>query len=949
MPIHREFLGWDEPALPAAVERLVKRYRDGQTLDLGRATVVVPGQRAGRRLVELLAFRAEDERLMFTPPRFVTEGRLAELLYTPKLPFASDLVQDLAWVQALQELPTEQLRHLVPHAPAHRAALGWLELGKVLRRLHVELAADGLDFTAIHAAGPKLPGFTESDRWTALVAAQQGYHGILDRLNLWDKQTARLVAIKKREIATDCDIILLATVDLNNSLRQMLDQIAERVTAYIIAPESLADHFDAHGCLIPERWGEATIPLREEHLRQADGPLEQSDSASQWLAELNGRYRVDEVAIGVPDETLVPQLQRQLAQRGVKARWVEGARLGETAPYRLLNVAVQFAGAQRYEDLAALVRHPDCEHWLRSKLRRTSGTASSLAAQLDCFYNRRLPTRVRANKISANPKSWPELADAVRHIEEWLVDAGRLRPLREWGDVFRKLLGDVYGACKVDLESPADEVLHRTILRILNACDDLNELPDAFDVASYSAPDAFQLVIGPLKDEALPPPADPNAVEILGWLELPLDDSPALLVTSFNEGFIAKSTGAESFLPDRLRKALNLEHNERRYARDAYATSVLCHSRKELRMLLARRDTNGDPLQPSRLVFGCSAADLVKRGCRYFTEHQPTAPARQPLLAGDGPIRERSLFEPPKPVPPRERLARLSVTRFKDYLACRYRYYLRHVRKLEAVDDSARELDGGAFGTLLHGVLSALGRNPHIPYASLNVIVDFLDAQLSEVARQRYGADLSRASIRLQVEQARLRLKTFAAHQAELAKSGWRIIHVETADDDEAKQIEIPFSVDSQAILLVGRIDRIDFHEERRVLRILDYKTADKAHTPDQTHRKKDAWIDLQLPLYRHLWRGLSLKLPEIRTVELGYFNLPKKLEEAGVAIADWGDVLLKTADAVAHQIIRDLSAGKFEPMADPPPKYSEDLSAICLDGVLGRRGGQENGAGGAE
>src|SRR5262249_11833376 len=155
------------------------------------------------------------------------------------------------------------------------------------------------------------------------------------------------------EIRTDCDVILLGTVDLHNTLRQMLDEVPERVTAYIVAPDNLADHFDAHGCLVSGAWCEATIPLRDEQLGQVDGSVEQADAVSAWLAQLGGEFRNDEVAIGVPDESLVPQLQRQLEQCGVRARWVEGVRLGETGPYRLLNAAVRFAVRRRYEDLAA--------------------------------------------------------------------------------------------------------------------------------------------------------------------------------------------------------------------------------------------------------------------------------------------------------------------------------------------------------------------------------------------------------------------------------------------------------------------------------------------------------------------------------------------------------------------------------------------------------------------
>src|SRR5689334_13545520 len=93
--IRREFLGWEKPALPEAARRLAARYRFGHLLDLNRVIIVVPGQRAGRRMQELLAFLAEDEGLRLTPPAVVTEGKVPELLYTPKLPFADDLAQEL--------------------------------------------------------------------------------------------------------------------------------------------------------------------------------------------------------------------------------------------------------------------------------------------------------------------------------------------------------------------------------------------------------------------------------------------------------------------------------------------------------------------------------------------------------------------------------------------------------------------------------------------------------------------------------------------------------------------------------------------------------------------------------------------------------------------------------------------------------------------------------------
>jgi len=911
-------------------------------LDLGHVIVVVPGQRAGRRLQELLAFLAEDEKLRLTPPLVITEGHLPEKLYTPKLPFASEVVQDLAWAQALRDLPPEQRRHLVAHPPADADALRWLELGRILRRLHVELAADGLDFTAVHKSVTKLADFAEAERWETLVTVQQRYLDLLDQQKLWDIQTARIKAIEFREIRTDCDIVLLGTVDLNNSLRQMLEQVACRVTAYIIAPENLADHFDTHGCLVPSTWCDAMIPLREEQLRQVDGPEDQADTVSKWLAELDGRFRKDEVAIGVPDESLVPQLQRQLEQCGLQARWVEGVRLAETAPYRLLVAAVQFAGQHRYDDLAALLRHPDLEDWLQktrpitSRAAEATGAAKSLLAQLDKFYNARLPSRIRAGEALQNHQIWPELAPALEHIEAWLDKASANQRLRAWGHLFPKMLDAVYGGRTLDLDVPADEVLHRTILAILEVTNQLASLPEVFDTVSLSAADAFQFALGPLGDKALPPPADPDAVEILGWLELPLDDSRALVLTSFNEGFVPKSTGADPFLPDRLRRELGLLHNERRYARDAFAMSVLCQSRQELAVLFARRDTKKDPVQPSRLIFACSDDSLIHRAQQFFGEQETAGSPRRLLLAPGGTMPETSRFDVPRPVPSARRRQRVSVTEFKDYLTCPYRYYLRHVLKLQAVDDAARELDGGTFGTLLHKVLGAFGRDADGPrHSDQEVdIFAFLAKRFDDLASGMNGQNQRRPAIHLQLEQARARLRAFASCQATLVRGGWRIVY---AEDDEKDGLSASLLVDDEPIMLVGRIDRIDFHEGNRTLRILDYKSADNAQTPDKTHRKGADWIDLQLPLYRHLWRATGVDVPPDCTVEVGYFNLPKELEELDYVRANWDDAALKDADEEAREVIRKLRREDFWPPAYPAPKYSKDFAAICLDSVRSR------------
>ncbi|MCS7047258.1 MAG: PD-(D/E)XK nuclease family protein, partial [Gemmataceae bacterium] len=179
-------------------------------------------------------------------------------------------------------------------------------------------------------------------------------------------------------------------------------------------------------------------------------------------------------------------------------------------------------------------------------------------------------------------------------------------------------------------------------------------------------------------------------------------------------------------------------------------------------------------------------------------------------------------------------------------------------------------------------------------------------------------------------------LAAFARQQAALVRDGWRILY---AEDEEHDEIVVPFDAAPAPIELSGRIDRIDFHEATAAVRIIDYKTGDTSKSPDQVHRQGERWTDLQLPLYERLWHGLHLDVPTQHRIELGFFNLPKRLEEAGFRAASWDDAALRDAQAVARDVVRRLASESpfWPPVYDPVPKYMEEFAAICLDNVQGR------------
>ena len=146
MTIHRVCVDWSAPALLATTEYLCKRYAAQGMLDLQQAIVVVPGGRAGRRLLELLVDQVEARQLALVPPQIVTMGQLPELLYDTPRPLAPVLTQQLAWVAALRHTERHIVAPLTSSLPADHDLFAWLAFGERLATLHYELAGEGLSF-----------------------------------------------------------------------------------------------------------------------------------------------------------------------------------------------------------------------------------------------------------------------------------------------------------------------------------------------------------------------------------------------------------------------------------------------------------------------------------------------------------------------------------------------------------------------------------------------------------------------------------------------------------------------------------------------------------------------------------------------------------------------------------------------------------------------------------
>lgn len=911
MPIERAFIDWSEPLLPAVARELLADC--ALPADFSEMIAVVPGSRAGRRFRELLV---EVTGGRHTPPRVITISELPELLYVPQKPFASDLVQRLAWIKSIQSLPRAQLDAVVRRSPDKDDTDGWFALAELMWRQHRELAADGLDFADVLERGGAVESFSEQVRWRTLNRIQQAYLRTLDDLGLWDRQTARLVALEKREFATNCRIVLIGMTDLTLVQRAMLDQLTGPVTAFVHAPTGLADAFDTHGCVVPEAWTEMPIPIREDQLLVAEGPAEAGGCVAAVLNGFGDRFRVDEISIGLADEAAAALVCRRLQECGIAARWSVGRPVTGTPPVQLLVAVADYLEDDRTAGFAALVRHCDLGDWLT-----TQGARAGWLTELDDFIQERVPQRMRDWASRQTDAAWSRVFELVERLVEPL--RGRAKPLSQWGPLITRLLQTVYEQAAFDPNEPTQlgtlkglEALHEALIEQAGAPDELGP--------HVTAVTALRLVLKLLQKQPTPSLPDADAVDVMGWLDIAHDDAPATIVVGLNEGLIPTSANADPFLPDRLRAALGVTDNQRRYARDAHALLSLLHSCRDSVLIAARRDARGDPLAPSRLLLATEGLETAERVRAFYRPSCP-APTAEPPAA---PLTERSGFTVPRPprvvTPPKV----LSVTAFRDYLASPYRFYLKHVLDLSAVEHAVDELSAAAFGELAHDVLRRFGASEMKDSQDAGEIREFLSAALDDVAQREYGPSPTMA-IEIQLEQVRARLQAFAEWQAGWARDGWQIQFIEAKPGEEGVPLPLP---EGQELRVAGRIDRIDRHADGRWV-IFDYKTGEAGDSPDKVHRKNGEWIDLQLPLYRRLAEALGVR----GDVQLGYLRLPRDTSKVGDDLAKWTVEELAEADRAIEEVALGILHGRYWATLSDPPRILQEYGPICQDGVYDR------------
>jgi len=911
--IKRHFIGWRSPVRDSVCEFLVPAAHAGP-LDLANTLLLVPTRQAGRRLREALALKCADRKGAVLSPRTVMPSFL---LQSEGENVATPSAIQAVWAEILLSQASGKCSALFPPGRAAHDFAWALASGRMIQSLRERIADGG--YAAADIPGACEGEMEEPQRWEELAYLEKSYLDRINALGLADPCSLKMARASRPHLPPGIERIVVACVpDPPLLCLRALDELASsvRVDILVAAPRSWADHFDRHGRPLSGKWARAEINVRkpDDNILLAATPAGQARLALSVMAEESAACGPNDVAVGVCDRSVIPFLETSLGERGVACFDPADTPLRNHSLFLLIDVFCAFAAGGRYDALAAFLRHPDLLAHLGS-----SGDIrpAELLAELDEFQNRYIPQTFAElhGRLQGDSRydrdRFANLAAAAGQVES-------LRASFASGDVaeaIRGFLVTVYGERDLHADVPHEDEMRHAAEAVDRVLHEVASVPAE---VALSREDIRDLLLRQLREERYRREPLDAAIDLEGWLELPWNEAPLLIVTGMNEGYVPDSRLQDVFLPDSLLKRLHLRDDAQRFGRDAYLMRLLVESRRgsgRTCFICGKNGPRGEPLTPSRLLFRCDDSLLARRAARLFAPAAglKATPAPEP---GFRLVPARAADAP-------QSLARhdtMSVTAFRDYLACPFRFYLKHILGMQHVDDSKRVMDAMDFGTMIHHILQAMGTDEDMRSCEdAEALAAFLCDTAEAWIAARYG-DRPVLPVVMALDAARQRLAETAVVQAGLVREGWEIVETEQA-----------WETTLGGMTIKGRIDRIDRHRESGCVRLVDYKTSDRESAPVAAHLKacrtdtpdyarvtvngkQHRWADLQLPLYVLL---TAPRFGDAPAVEPAYFNLPKAVSHTGVsAWAGFAPDILSSAEDCARAVAERVRRGEFLPAA---------------------------------
>ncbi len=887
--LDRVFLGWDGPFLERAASWLVAR-RD----ELPSCLVLVPTSQSGRRLREALAEQAGGALLS---PRIATPGSLLSIS-DPNV--AADWMERVAWLEMLGEIDDwEPFQELFPQAPegdadwAYGLATEWVGLRRSLQE-------NGL---TLQSAAKKLAGSVENGRWKALSEMES----LMERkLQFWGlRSRSKVLAAGVKIPAGIRSVVLAGITEMPPLLEKTLHAWDGKVTALIAAPEGEEDAFSQLGRPL-KSWTQRILPWPTgDHgsVTLVADPRQEAVGALRTLAE--NHTPSNEVALGCSDAVTGDLLAQTFKQAG----WPAFHPAAKSVPGGLLRWFRVWSAWLKDPKLATLMdlfSMPETAAWVGESREETASALSRLRDKWMVLRPHDLRHRLQNQLFSNEPERLDvaKLLSAVTEAERWRNEFLS----RNFPETMTGLL-EVLARVHQETESEAG------VIR-----DWVASAEPVMRRVKREAAFWIDLMLEEIPCPA-PEPPDGRVIDVQGWLELLYEPGRHLVLCGMNEGKVPPCKTGDPWLGDSAGSQLGLIGNADRAARDAFLYHTMLEARRDggrVDIFCSKSGSGGEALLPSRLLLAAHREELPHRVKFLFQEVEP--PEAGMRWHADWKWQPHAL----------EKLEKLSVTSFSNWLACPFRFYLKHVLRMQTPEPERVEWSARDFGNIAHAILERWGRDKIArDLTDPAALHAWLCAALDRVVNEWFGKNPP-LSVRLQTESLRQRFAWFAQVQAGIRADGWETIGLEQR-----------FRLEIGSLVVSGTYDRLDRHCESGALRVIDYKTG-KVDSVEREHRAKLTtsthlpphtpancpvihsaessgkstsfrWKNLQLPLY-----ALALKQSGGVLPGLCYFHFGAT--ESLVKLDEWKDFTeqdLSAASDCAAWIIEQIANGVFWPPAE--------------------------------
>ena len=885
--VSRVFVGWDAPFLDRAVDWWLERKDE-----LTGVLVIVPTSQSGRRFRDKLTQKAGA----LLSPRVITP---AWFLRTPDPDIAPDWLEHLLWHETLGTVGDwGAFPNLFPDPPDTSG--DWARgLAGEFTRLRRRLQENG---HTLASAARVLGQSADGNRWSDLAKLEVGFEKRLAAMKLRSRSRVLAGGVAIPEGLTG--IVVAGVTEMPGLLERALESWNGTVTVLIGAPAEEAEHFSPLGLPL-ESWAERHQPWPDAPLgsvRLAADAGQQAAEAFQAVCEHG--LPSDQVALGCADPEVSGAVARVFSSGGWPAFDPSSQPALEGLP-RFLRTWSQWLESGRLTHARDLFALPECARLIGGKRASKTETLCRLMDQSMASSTADIQ-RILAGDAFRSEDHRAAAQDLLR----------ALTALERHRSAF--LNGAFPDALASLLESLGDPVRDTPEAEAIMAW--LDQAAPLMERFSRGASFWLDLMLAEIPRPA-PVPPEGRVIDVQGWLELFFEPGRHLVICGMNEGRVPATTAGDPWLGEGASKLLGLVHNSRRAARDAFLHFAMIEARRSggrVDLICAKSGAGGDSLLPSRLLLTTHRDELPDRVSFLFREVQPPEAG----LRWQADWKWQPGFRETKP--------RLSATSLRDWLACPFRFYLKHTAAMAKPEPERVEWNQRDFGNVAHAVLETWGRDPEArDFSKSEALEAWFSRELDSVVASWFGANPPLA-VRIQTESLRQRLAWLARVQAHHRASGWQVIEVE-------HKFELAFGNHT----VVAKIDRIDRNRHDGTLRVIDYKTGKvenvlrshlrkitanshrPAHLPEKTaawfHTTEGSkpadylWHNLQLPLYACAILDRDGLLPEPC-----YFTIGST--ETEVAIDPWEDFgheMLQAARDCAGWVVQQIAEGVFWPPAE--------------------------------